>query len=198
MTTRLKQLIVGIVTIVAMLVFGIILTQALFLSPSSEIDVSQVQATTAIPPKELPDRIEIPKIEVAAHIQHVGIAKSGNMAVPTNYTDVGWFRLGTVPGQIGSAVIDGHVDNGFGLAAVFKHLSDLKIGDDIYIDTKEGARLHFKVQEMETYDFDKVPLDKLFRRADAPRLNLITCRGSWISDKKMYDERLVVYAVLVD
>jgi sortase (surface protein transpeptidase) len=89
--------------------------------------------------KELaaPARIRIPSIGVDAFVQDVGIGKSGNMAVPTNYDDVGWYRYGPAPGEKGSAVIDGHVDNGFGLPAVFSRLSELEAGDDIYIDTED-------------------------------------------------------------
>lgn len=195
---KFKRIVAGIVVVTAVALFFYTLATAVLFSPASEISIpSSIQATRDIAPAEQPDRLVIPKIGVDAHIQHVGIAKSGNMAVPTNYTDVGWFREGTVPGQIGSAVIDGHVDNGFGLAAVFKRLSDLKVGDDIYIVTKTGSRLHFKVQELGNYAYSNVPSQKLLAASDAPRLNLITCEGAWISSKKMYDGRLVVYAVLV-
>lgn len=191
--------IVWLIVIAALAVFIVTLANATIFSPGSEITApNSVQATTNIPPKEQPDRLLIPRIGVDAHIQYVGVAKSGNMAVPTNYTDVGWFREGTVPGQVGSAVIDGHVDNGLSLAAVFKHLSELTVGDDIYIQTKDGSKLHFKVQEVAGYPYNGVDLQKLFNRTDAPRLNLITCEGTWIPSKKMYDGRHVVYAVLVD
>lgn len=198
--TSALRIIVAIITVAAIFVFGATLVHALFFSPSSEIEVpsSSIQATQNIPPKELPDRLIIPKIGVDAHVQHVGIARSGSMAVPTNYTDVAWFKLGTVPGQVGSAVIDGHVDNGLSLAAVFKRLDELAAGDDIYVQTAEGRRLHFKVQEAATYPVADVPLQRLFDRSDAPRLNLITCDGTWMPSKKMYDERHVVYAVLVN
>ncbi len=144
-----------------------------------------------------PARIRISKIGVDAIVQHVGRAKSGNMAVPTNFTDAGWYREGTVPGNIGSAVIDGHVDNALGLPGVFIRLGELEEGDDIYIDTEEGNTLHFVVESAAEYAVEDVPREILFNRSDAPRLNLITCQGNWISDKKMYDRRLVVYARLV-
>lgn len=129
-------------------------------------------------------------------VQHVGRAKSGNMAVPTNFTDAGWYREGTVPGNVGSAVIDGHVDNALGLPGVFVRLGELAAGDDIYIETEEGNTLHFVVEEATSYAVEDVPREVLFNRSDASRLNLITCQGNWVSDKKMYDRRLVVYARL--
>lgn len=146
----------------------------------------------------VPARLRIPSIDLDVNVVDVGLGKTGNMAVPYTYTDTGWYRYGPKPGEVGSAVIDGHVDNGLGTAAVFARLGELKAGDDLYIDTKEGNTLHFKVEEAASYNVADVPLQKLFNRADEPRLNLVTCDGVWLADQKMYDQRHVVYAVLVD
>lgn len=187
-----------LVIAIAVAIFGYTFVHAFYLSSADEISEPDVQATAHIPPSEKPARLLIPAIDVDATIQDVGIGKTGNMAVPTNYTDVGWYRYGTVPGQVGSAVIDGHVDNGAGLAAVFKRLSELKTGDDIYVETQTGRRLHFRVQDIGHYALEDVPREQLFNAADAPRLNLITCEGTWIPSRKEYDERVIVYSVLVD
>src|SRR5207244_3357402 len=122
--------------------------------------------------------------------------KTGNMAVPSNFTDVGWFKLGTIPGHVGSAVMDGHVDNAVALPGVFKHLATLKKGDDVYVMDKDGARLHFLVTDVQTYPYDEAPAQEIFARADKARLNLITCGGTWIQAKKSYDKRVVVYTEL--
>jgi sortase (surface protein transpeptidase) len=90
------------------------------------------------------------------------------------------------------------VDNGAGLSAVFARLSELAVGDDIYIFTETERRLHFRVQEVGHYALADVPLHTLFNREDAPRLNLITCEGTWIPSEKQYNERMIVYSVLVD
>lgn len=143
-----------------------------------------------------PARIRIPAIGVDAEVVDVGVGKSGNMAVPYTYTQAGWYRYGPEPGQEGSAVLDGHVDNGFGIPAVFARLGELKAGDDLYIDTINGNTLRFTVEEAGSYAVGDAPLQKIFNRSDKPRLNLITCEGSWLPDEKMYDERRVVYAAL--
>jgi LPXTG-site transpeptidase (sortase) family protein len=187
-------------------VFTTTLVHALWYAPEEDASVavpptaslgttSPIVLTSA---RDIPVELSIPAINVDAHVQDVGIGKTGNMAVPTNYTDVGWYRYGTVPGAVGSAVIDGHVDNGFGLDAVFKHISELKPGDDIYVQTQSGEELHFVVQDIETYPATQVPLQTLFTRDDEPRLNLITCAGQWEPDKEAYDHRTVVYAVLAE
>jgi sortase (surface protein transpeptidase) len=180
-------------------VFGATIVRALFWAPNGEVSLppGEVAHTLDIPPSEIPERLIIPSLDIDTDVQDVGIGKSGNMAVPSNYSDVGWYRYGTVPGQVGSAVMDGHADNGFALPGVFKHLEDIEKGADVYVVTRAGTRLHFKVVEVTEYPLKEVPLEKLFNRSDASRLNLITCTGRWIKGDETYDHRVVVYTQLV-
>ena len=153
--------------------------------------------TTPAQPSALPARLVIPAISVDATVEHVGVGVSGNMAVPMSYDNVGWYRFGALPGELGSAVIAGHFDNGLGLSGVFKNLSRLKPGDYIEVITKEGERISFRVERLETYPYDRVP-KSIFTEADAARLNLITCGGRWIKTKELgwtVDSRTVAYAV---
>lgn len=117
------------------------------------------------------------------------------MAVPTNFTDVGWYRYGTVPGRDGSAVMAGHVDNALGLAGVFKRLDTIRSGDDVFVDTENGRRIHFVVTDVTAYPYDQVPTDKLFNQGGESYLKMITCAGSWIQKNRSYNQRLVVTAV---
>lgn len=193
----MKRTLVFLITLGAFFVFGATLVRALYYAPESEVPVPIESA----PVEEVseggqPARLSIPSIEVDAEVQYVGITKAGNMGVPSNYTDVGWYKYGTVPGQRGSAVIDGHVDNGLGLPGVFKDLKTLKVGDSVYVETKNGTKIRFIVVKVATYGYKDVPNDLLFERNDARRLNLITCSGSWVRSEKTYDERVVVYTVL--
>ena len=205
MRAKLRVGAVGAVTLAAAGVFVAVLVHALWYAPEGEVSAVAPPTTrtaTSTPTvitsaKNIPTRLTIPSLGIDTNVQDVGLGKTGNMAVPSNYTDVSWYRYGTLPGQVGSAVIDGHVDNGFGMDAVFKHISDLKPGDDIYIKTQQGEALHFVVNDVETYAATDVPLQTLFTRNDKARLNLITCAGQWEPDKKAYDHRTVVYAVLV-
>lgn len=181
-------------------VFCVTLVRATILPPIEEegpAPSSKAATQSLALDTDKPARLRIPALGVDAAVQHVGIGKSGNMAVPTNFTDVGWYRFGTVPGFTGSAVMDGHVDNGLALAGVFKHLSELKVGDEVTVETKGGETKRFRVIEMTTYNYKEVPTEKLFNRADGARLNLVTCDGAWIAGEKTYDQRLIVYTVLI-
>ncbi len=183
-----------------MIVFGATLVHALWYDPDTGPAVLSYVATstpsTLVATSSEPARLRIPSIGVNAAVQYVGVNAQGNMRAPDNFTDVAWYQPGTVPGTLGSAVIDGHVDNGLGLDGVFKHLDSVKVGDSIYVDTNGGKKLHFVVTDIELYPYQSVPTQKLFGERDEARLNLITCGGSWVNGGDTYDHRLVIYSVL--
>ena len=205
MSETIKKVIVGGTTVVALIVFGTTLIHALWYAPDSEVAIPEASSTV---PKststqnntasnDTPLRLQIPSLNIDTKVQKTGINTKGSMGVPTNFTDVAWYKYGTVPGDTGSAVIDGHVDNGLGLDGVFKHLIDIKLGDDVYVQMQSGASEHFVVNDIELYPYKNPPVDQIFNQSDTERLNLITCDGSWVQGDKTYDHRLVVYTTLV-
>jgi LPXTG-site transpeptidase (sortase) family protein len=194
--------------------FGVVLVHAVFFVPldevtipSSVIPITKTVQKPAVPvsqnltnqnivqnyPISYPKQLRIPLINVNAKIQYVGITKNGNMATPNNFTDVGWFQNGVIPGNIGSAIIDGHVDNGLAWPAVFANLGNLKIGDDIYIDTIGGNTLHFQVTNLENYPAG-AETTQIFNQNDGNYLKLITCAGVWSILHRTHDQRLIVTA----
>lgn len=143
----------------------------------------------------LPIFLKIPKINVNATVIPMGITKDGAMEAPDGPKDVGWFKLGSRPGDIGSAVIDGHY--GYwksGAGSVFDDLNKLRKGDEIYVEDENGTTATFVVQKILIYD----PSDdtsSLFNSSDGlSHLNLITCEGTWNETLKTYSDRLVIFA----
>jgi len=144
---------------------------------------------------ELPVRLLIPAINLNAEVQHIGLApdNSGEMDVPSNFTDVGWYQPGTRPGMRGSAVIAGHYNGKSIPKAVFYDLGKLKVGDEVIIMSAERIEDIFYVVRVETYDYD-APTEEVFLSDDGKaRLNLITCGGKWLSEKNVFDKRTVVF-----
>jgi len=184
----------------AVLTFLYVLVQAAFYSPSSEINLpDSIKKSLGGSVKEkilvsYPKRLRIPGINLNAKVQYVGITKNGNMATPNNFTDVGWFKYGTIPGDQGSAVLAGHVDNGLAFPAVFAHLRELEIGDSVYVDTNGGHTIHFIVTDLRTYPYN-ARTEEIFSANGAKLLRLITCAGNWIETYKTHDQRLVVTAL---
>ena len=185
-------------TVAGAAVFVSTLLHATYYAPDTEVapPPSLAAAAAEVPSAVQPARLQIPALNIDANVQHVGENAKGAMMAPSNFTDVAWYKYGTVPGHVGSAVIDGHVDNGLALAGVFKHLGDIKKGDDVYIVDENGQKLHFIVVDIETYPYDSPPADIIFGQTDAARLNLITCAGTWVRGQRTYNERLVIYTKL--
>lgn len=140
----------------------------------------------------LPMRLKIPAININVAIQPLGVTPKGEMEVPSNTVDVGWFKLGSRPGERGSAVIAGHFNGESGEAGVFTNLYKLKEGDKLYIEDNKGTSIAFVVREKHTYDPGYA--DNVFSRSDSAHLNLVTCDGVWDGAKKSYNKRLVVFA----
>lgn len=194
-----STILVGSVTLLAAALFIVTFVRAFLYIPEMEVEVPALAENAPreyATPESLSDRLIIPRLDIDAPVQEVGLTAGGNMGSPSNFTDVGWYKYGAVPGQMGSAVMAGHLDNGLALSGVFKHLEKLTIGDDVFIATKGGQRLHFVVTDIGRYDYKEVPTEKVFTRDDVPRLNLITCSGDWVRSDKTYDERLVIYTSL--
>jgi sortase (surface protein transpeptidase) len=143
-----------------------------------------------------PSRIIIPSLSIDAHVQHVGLTVDLKMAAPTNFSDAGWYKYGPAPGQSGSAVIDGHVDNGLSLPGIFKNLNKMVKGDEISVVDNSGKISTFVVTKVITYDYQSVPNEMIFDPTGPPRLNLITCAGSFMHKIRTYDQRLVVFSEL--
>ncbi len=142
---------------------------------------------------KLPKLLEIPKIAVSAKVQYVGLNSKNEMDVPSNNTDVAWFALGAAPGDIGSAVIAGHLDKSSWKPAVFWNLGKLIAGDEVYVVDNDNNKKRFQVMSVQTYETDAAPMEKIFGASDGAYLNLVTCGGAWDKTKHNYIQRVVVF-----
>lgn len=145
------------------------------------------------PTSELPVRLVIPKINVDAPFEYVGITPLGAMDVPKLPADVGWFNLGPRPGDNGSAVVAGHFGWKNNIPAVFDNLSKLQIGDEINVIDEKGATSTFIVREIGTYGSKGDAANVFGSNDNKAHLNLITCEGTWNATLKSYSNRLVIF-----
>jgi LPXTG-site transpeptidase (sortase) family protein len=196
MKSQFTTAVVVVIIIFAVVTFVGTLSRALFYSTDAALIPPPLPSTA--PTSSEPVRLSIPALDVDAQVQQVGVNAKGEMGIPSNFKDVAWYRLGTVPGQLGSAVIAGHLDNGLGLPGVFKELGNLKKGDEVLVTARDGSILRFIVEDVAHYPYDASPLQKIFAQKDAAWLNLITCSGDWIKGKQTYSERIVVYTRYVN
>ncbi|MBA3926842.1 class F sortase [Listeria rustica] len=145
----------------------------------------------------IPVRIKIPAIQVDAPVIQVGKTTNGQMEVPNNTVETGWYNPGYKPGSLGNAVIAGHVDSKKG-AAVFFYLKELQAGDEILLADKSGRKLTFAVQSKKSYLAEKAPINQIFGSSTNRLLNLITCTGTFDYERRTHIDRLVVTAKLVN
>ncbi len=186
-------------SIVGILFSIIIIFLPSFNFPAQSSYITPVVSSSTAPVKPLgvgmPIRLKIPKIKVDALIENVGLTSKGEMRAPKLPRNTAWFNLGVRPGEIGSAVIAGHVDWYNGATAVFANLNKLKPGDKIMVQDDKGKIITFVVRKVRIYDLKDnasevfVPPDN-----DLAHLNLITCIGVWDKKTKQYNKRLAVFA----
>ncbi len=144
-----------------------------------------------------PVTIEIPSLDINAEIEEVGRIENGQMGVPENVDNTGWFEPGTKPGNRGSSVIAGHVDDKTG-PSVFFNLEDMENGDKIIIAGENKKRLTFKVVGKEVFPKNDAPVSEIFGYTSRRMLNLITCTGDFNNSVGTHNDRLVVYTELVE
>lgn len=164
--------------------------------PTDSQPVASVQSVVASQPvaADLPVRIRIPKIKVDAAIESVGLTADGAMEAPKDFTQAGWFNLGTIPGNIGSSVIAGHYGWKRGKPSVFDNLYKLRKGDKVYIEDGDGQITVFIVRGNRRYGAKADATGVFFSDDGKAHLNLITCEGTWNKADKTYSDRLVVFA----
>lgn len=189
--------ILGTAILVSFLLYFFSESNVVVVANSVEVVDSAYEVEEWIP--ELPVRLVIPAIAVDAPVQYVGLAETGTgeMGVPDNFTDVGWYKDGIRPGMRGSAVIAGHYNGKETPQAVFFDLHTLKVGDEVVIMSADRIEDIFQVVKIETYDYDASTNDIFISTDGKKRLNLITCSGDWLPEAKLYNKRTVVFTELL-
>lgn len=164
---------------------------------STDPGSSAVSESTAptLPPSP-PLRIRIPAIGVNAPLMGLGLTPTGSLdAPPAEREDLaGWYEAGTAPGETGTAIVAGHVDNADG-PSVFYRLGALEKGGAIEVERRDGSTATFTVDAVEVYDTDHFPDEKVYGAAPRPELRVITCGGRY-SPRTGYEGNVVVFAHL--
>ncbi len=162
---------------------------------STEVINFPVGSWRRLPPSP-PVRVEIPAIGVSSSLVRLGLNPDRTMEVPGDFQVAGWFTGAPQPGQLGPAVIAGHVDSRTG-PAVFYRLRDLRPGDQIRVVRADRRVVRFKVDSLASYPKQSLPPDAVYGATTTPALRLITCAGSFDRSSRSYRDNLVVSATRV-
>lgn len=146
---------------------------------------------------DLPRIINIPAINVTARVRTVGVNSRGDIDTPKNLNDTAWYDGSSKPNQEGQVFIDGHTSFSRNIAAAFNDLNKVHDGDQIFIETGNGAKFRYRVTGVETVDANKVDMGKVLNTQDGAHkgLTLMTCTGTFNYRTQTADKRLIVYAV---
>jgi sortase (surface protein transpeptidase) len=142
-----------------------------------------------------PTRVSIPSIGVNSSLVQLGKDDKGAIEVPP-FPVAGWYTQSTRPGDPGSAVILGHVDNKTTGPAVFYRLRELKPGDQIQITRADGSVVRFAVDRTEQFLKTRFPTDQVYYPTLSTELRLITCGGSFDFSTGHYRSNIIVFAKL--
>ena len=162
--------------------------------PYSSVPAASVSTTITI---QSPKRIIISAIDLNAPIERVGwqmIEGVSQWDVPDHFA-AGWLQTSAPLGQPGNTVLDGHHN----LAGeVFKRLADLKLGDEIEVDSDSHV-FFYKVTAREVLLERDQPREVRLKNArwiqptTDERLTLVTC---WPYTSNTH--RLIIVAQPID
>jgi hypothetical protein len=141
-----------------------------------------------------PQRVRIPDIGVDAPLEQLHLLADGSLDTPKAWGDAGWYADGTRPGDIGPAVIAGHIDSTKG-PAVFYKLDKLRAGSLVEV-LEDGRWLAFTVTAVDRYPKNAFPTAKVYGPTPDAALRLITCGGQFDRAHSSYLDNTVVYAVV--
>lgn len=149
-------------------------------------------------PASEPTQLRITRVGIDTKIISVGQLPDGTMETPPLFDPVaGWYKFSPTPGEIGPAVIVGHIDTYKG-PSVFWHLKDLQAGDVVEVTRADGTVIKFKVEALKQFEQNNFPTEEVYGNLDHAGLRLITCGGSFNHKTGHYSDNTVVYASMID
>ncbi|WP_103353077.1 class F sortase [Amycolatopsis sp. CA-128772] len=154
-------------------------------------------AVEALPRSE-PVSLDIPKIGARSSLVPLGLNPDNTVQVPpvTTPLQAGWYTYAPTPGEVGPAVVLGHVD-GNHQKGIFFRLKELAAGDRVSIARKDGTTAVFEVTKVHQVPKKDFEAEGVYDDTAGPELRLITCGGVFDRSAHNYVDNIVVYARLV-
>jgi hypothetical protein len=143
----------------------------------------------------LPDNLTIPAIGVDTALEPLGLLPDHTLRPPSHWDEAGWYVGGVRPGDLGPAVIAGHVDSTSG-PAVFFRLRDVRPGEFALVRLRTGRTLTFVIDAVRAYLKNQFPSAAVYGPTALPELRLVTCTGDFNYSTHSYLDNLVVSAHL--
>jgi LPXTG-site transpeptidase (sortase) family protein len=139
----------------------------------------------------VPVAIAIDKIGVNAQVETIQIV-DGKMQDPSGPWVVSWYKETARLGEIGNAVMAGHLDYWDVGPAVFYNVGQLAKGDKISVTGTDDQAYVYEVDWVKLYDAANAPIQDIVGPTDEEDLTLITCGGPFDYQNGVYLQRTVV------
>ena len=152
--------------------------------------------TTAPQAGVIVTHVSIPAIGVSSDIELLTLDSTGALLPPVDFNRAGWYSGGVIPGQIGPAIIAGHIDS-VTAPAVFANLHKMTPGMKILVSLSNGTVLTFAADRSQVAPKTQFPSSSVYGTVPTPQLRVITCDGTFNTATGHYDDNLVVFATLV-
>ena len=146
-------------------------------------------------PESDPVAVSIPRIGARSRLVDLGLEPDGDMEIPKDPADAGWFSGGATPGALGPAVIAGHVTWN-GVPGVFHRLDTLRRSDQVLVTRDDGRIAVFTVTRVARFSKSRFPSQTVYGAIDHAGLRLITCGGVYAGNR--YLDNVIVFARLTD
>jgi hypothetical protein len=149
--------------------------------------------------RSAPVSVAIPAIGVRSALLRLGLNPDGTIQVPdisTSADEAAWYEYSVTPGQLGTSVIEGHVDSDLG-PAVFYRLGALHPGDRIDVRLADGITAVFRVTGVREYAKAEFPTKMIYGPTNYASLRLVTCGGTFDFSTGHYLSSVVVFASLI-
>lgn len=144
---------------------------------------------------DMPRVIKIPKINVEARIERIGVNKGSELQAPQNIFDAGWYDATAKPGEIGASLMTGH-STGPTKRGVFYSIGSLETGDLIQVERGDKQVITYSVIKVVTYEADKVDMSALLATVDKTKagLNLLSYSGAYNVTTNHFESRVAIFA----
>ena len=149
-------------------------------------------------PASEPVALDIPSIGVhSTALAALSVGADGVLPAPTDYAQPGWYTGGPNPGQLGPAVIAGHVDGPSG-PAVFYRLGQLTPGAEVDVTRADGTVATFTIDSVASYAKADFPTSLVYgNTTDRAEIRLITCGGAFDRSTGHYVDNIVAFGHLM-
>lgn len=166
-------------------------------SAPSEVPSVPVIRATLPPAREAvaPVHLDYPGIAAQVPVRPTGVGPDGQMEIPEDAADAGWYQFGATPdsGQ-GATVIAAHAGSVQTPEGPLYRLRDARPGEELTVRDASGQTHRYSVRTVERHGKEGLDFTPYFVRDGPAHLVMITCGGQWIPELSSYADNIIVVA----